>query len=100
KLSTFLLCFSLVEFDRATTRLGNTEIGVVTQKGLSSQAAFALESAKRVLAEYNDYFGTPYPLPKLDNIASPGSSEFFGAMENWGAIYTFEQDMLLDPTIS
>jgi aminopeptidase N len=100
KMSTYLLFFALGDFDRATTRLGATEIGVVTQKGSSSQAAFALESAKAVLAEYNDYFGTPYPLPKLDNIASPGSSQFFGAMENWGAIYTFEYAMLLDPTIS
>ena len=100
KMSTYLLFFGLGDFDRATTRLGATEIGVVTQKGLSAQAAFALESAKAILAEYNDYFGTAYPLPKLDNIASPGTSEFFGAMENWGAIFTFERDMLLDPTIS
>jgi aminopeptidase N len=100
KMSTYLLFFGLGDFDRATTKLGNTEIGVVTQKGLSSQAAFALESAKAILAEYNDYFGTPYPLPKLDNIASPGSSQFFSAMENWGAIFTFEYALLLDPAIS
>ncbi len=100
KMSTYLLFFGLGNFDRATTKLGATEIGVVTQKGLASQAAFALDSAKLILAEYNDYFGTPYPLPKLDNIASPGSSQFFGAMENWGAIYTFERGMLLDPTIA
>ncbi|HEY2345973.1 MAG TPA: M1 family metallopeptidase [Xanthomonadaceae bacterium] len=100
KMSSYLLFFGLGDFDRATTKLGDTEIGVVTQKGMGSQAAFALDSARLVLAEYNDYFATPYPLPKLDNIASPGTSEFFGAMENWGAIYTFEHDMLLDPTIS
>ena len=39
-------------------------------------------------------------MPKLDNIASPGRSQFFGAMENWGAIYTFEYALLLDPAIS
>ncbi len=100
KMSTYLLFFGLGEFDRATTKVGDTEIGVVTQKGAGAQAAFALDSAKLILAEYNDYFGTPYPLPKLDNIASPGRSAFFGAMENWGAIYTFEHRMLLDPTIS
>ena len=100
KMSTYLLFFGLGDFERATTRLGETEIGVVTQKGAGPQAAFALDSARDILREYNDYFGTPYPLPKLDNIASPGTSEFFGAMENWGAIYTFEHDMLLDPSIS
>jgi aminopeptidase N len=100
KMSTYLLFFGLGDFDRATTKLGDTEIGVVTQKGLGAQAAFALDSAKTILREYNDYFGRPYPLPKLDNIAAPGRSQFFGAMENWGAIFTFERAMLLDPTFS
>ncbi|WP_266181485.1 M1 family metallopeptidase [Dyella humicola] len=100
KMSTYLLFFGTGEFDRATTTSDGTEIGVITQKGLSSQGAFTLESAKKVLHEYNDYFGVPYPLPKLDNVASPGSSQFFSAMENWGAIYTFEYALLLDPSIS
>jgi aminopeptidase N len=100
KMSTYLLFFGTGDFDRVTTSSDGTEIGVVTQKGLSSQAGFALDSAKTILHEYNDYFGTPYPLPKLDNIASPGSSQFFAAMENWGAIFTFEYAMLLDPSIS
>jgi aminopeptidase N len=100
KMSTYLLFFGLGEFDRATTTSDGTEIGVVTQKGMTGQASFALASAKAVLHEYNDYFGVPYPLPKLDNIASPGRSQFFGAMENWGAIYTFEYALLLDPSIS
>ncbi|HKR35196.1 MAG TPA: M1 family metallopeptidase [Steroidobacteraceae bacterium] len=100
KMSTYLLFFGLGEFDRATAKLGPTELGVVTQKGKADQAQFALDSSVQVLREYNDYFGMPYALPKLDNIASPGSSRFFGAMENWGAIYTFEHAMLLDPAIS
>ncbi|GLQ51122.1 M1 family metallopeptidase [Dyella flava] len=100
KMSTYLLFFGTGDFDRVTTSSDGTEIGVITQKGLSSQAGFALDSAKTILHEYNGYFGTPYPLPKLDNIASPGSSQFFAAMENWGAIFTFEYAMLLDPSIS
>jgi len=100
KMSTYLLFFALGDFDRATAKVGNTEVGVVTQKGSVSQAAFALESSQAILREYNDYFATPFPLPKLDNIASPGRSQFFGAMENWGAIFTFEYALLLDPTIS
>jgi aminopeptidase N len=100
KMSTYLLFFGLGEFDRATAKLGATEVGVVTQKGKADQAQFALDSSVRVLREYNDYFGTPYALPKLDNVASPGSSRFFSAMENWGAIFTFEYALLLDPAIS
>ncbi len=100
KMSTYLLFFALGDFDRATTMADGVEIGVVTQKGKADQAQFSLESAAAVIKEYNDYFGVPYPLPKLDNIASPGSSQFFSAMENWGAIYTFEYAQLLDPRIS
>ena len=100
KMSTYLLFFGLGDFDRATTMADGVEIGVVTQKGKADQAKFSLESAAAVIKEYNDYFGVPYPLPKLDNIASPGSSQFFSAMENWGAIYTFEYAQLLDPRIS
>ena len=100
KMSTYLLFFSLGDFDRATTKLGDTEVGVVTQTGLVDQAKFALDSSADVLREYNDYFGVKFPLPKLDNVASPGSSQFFGAMENWGAIFTFEHTLLLDPSIS
>ena len=100
KMSTYLLFFGLGDFERATVKLGDTEVGVVTQTGLLDQARFALDSSDDVLGEYNEYFAIPYPLPKLDNIASPGRSQFFGAMENWGAIYTFEYALLLDPTIS
>ncbi len=100
KMSTYLLFFGLGQFERATTVVDGTELGVITQKGALPQAKFALDSSAAVLREYNDYFGTKYPLPKLDNIAAPGRSNFFGAMENWGAIFTFEYAMLLDPTIS
>jgi aminopeptidase N len=100
KMSTYLLFFSLGDFERATARAGATEVGVVAQRGSIDQAAFALKASQDVLTEYNDYFGTPYPLPKLDNIASPGSSQFFSAMENWGAIFTFEAAMLVNPEMS
>ena len=100
KMSTYLLFFGLGDFDRVTTTSDGTQIGVVMQKGKAAQAAFTLESAKTILHDYNQYFGIKYPLPKLDNIAAPGSSQFFSAMENWGAIFTFEYAMLLDPSFS
>ncbi|WP_426114500.1 M1 family metallopeptidase [Massilia sp. PWRC2] len=100
KMSTYLLFFGLGDFERASTMAGNTEVGVITTRGGKDKAAFALEASKTILKEYNAYFGVPYPLPKLDNVAAPGRSQFFGAMENWGAIFTFEYAMLLDPAIS
>lgn len=99
KMSTYLLFFGLGDFDRIAKKVGDTEVGIITQKGKSAQGQFALDSAAEILKEYNDYFGTPYPLPKLDNVAGPGRSQFFGAMENWGAIFTFESAILLDPKV-
>ncbi len=100
KMSSYLLFFGLGDFERAVDSIDGTQVGVVTQRGSLAQAAFPLASSKQILAEYNDYFGVRFPLPKLDNIAAPGSSQFFSAMENWGAIFTIERAMLLDPNIS
>ncbi|MFT3762600.1 MAG: M1 family metallopeptidase [Pseudoxanthomonas sp.] len=101
KMSTYLLFFGVGEFERATVKADNgTEVGVIAQTGKVDQAKFALESSKDVLREYNDYFGVDFPLPKLDNIAAPGRSQFFSAMENWGAIFTFEYSLLIDPSIA
>jgi aminopeptidase N len=100
KMSTYLLFLAMGELERATVKVGDTEVGVVTRQGALDQARFVLGASAEALAEYNDYFGAPYPLPKLDNIAAPGRSQFFGAMENWGAILSFEYILLIDPTIS
>ena len=100
KMSTYLLFLAVGEFERATDMVDGTEVGVVTPKGKVAQAAGALEASRLVLKDYNDYFGVKYPLPKLDNVAAPGSSQFFSAMENWGAILSFEYILLVDPKIS
>ncbi|MBG6220718.1 MULTISPECIES: M1 family metallopeptidase [unclassified Janthinobacterium] len=100
RMSTYLLFFGLGDFERATKMADGTEVGVITKKGALAQSRYALDESSALLREYNDYFGVRYPLPKLDNIAAPGRSQFFGAMENWGAVFTFEYALLLDPTIS
>jgi aminopeptidase N len=99
-MSSYLVFMGVGDFDRITTTAAGTEIGVVTKAGSGENGRWALESAAKILPWYNSYFGTPYPLPKLDNVAGPGSSQFFGAMENWGAIFTFESVLLNDPSIT
>ena len=69
-------------------------------RGNAAKAHTALDAEAAILPYYNDYFGVDYPLPKLDNVAGPGQSQFFGAMENWGAIFTFERILLDDPAIT
>lgn len=100
RMSTYLLFFGLGDFDRAHVKSGATDFGVVTRKGAADQAQFALDSSVSVLNDYNRWFAVPYPLPKLDQIAGPGRSQFFGAMENWGAIFSYEYAILLDPRVS
>jgi aminopeptidase N len=99
-MSSYLLFLGVGEFDRiAKTVKGGAEVGIVTKKGDGEKGRFALDESARILRYFNDYFGD-YPLPKLDNIAGPGSSQFFAAMENWGAIFTFEDYLLVDPAIT
>ena len=100
KMSSYLLFLGLGDVERRTTKVGDTEIGIITRRGAIDQGDYALASAARILRYYNDYFGTPYPLPKLDMVAAPGSSQFFSAMENWGAILYFDRAVLIDPALS
>jgi len=100
KMSSYLLFFGVGDFERVHRRVGDVDVGVVAKRGDAAVSAFALDAAAQILPYYNDYFGTPFPLPKLDLIAAPGVSQFFGAMENWGAIFYFERDLLIDPRIS
>ena len=97
RMSTYLLYFGSGDFERAHRLVDGVDVGVVVRRGELANAEFALDAASRILPWYNDYFGIAYPLPKLDMIAGPGASQFFGAMENWGAIFYFEQAMLIDP---
>ncbi len=100
-MSSYLLFFAVGDFERLATKgPGGVDVGIVSPAGSGEQARRALEATPQILEYYNDYFGVPFPLPKLDNVAAPGQSQFFGAMENWGAILTFEKYLLIDPTIS
>jgi aminopeptidase N len=100
KMSSYLLFFALGDFERVHRMVGQTDVGVVVRRGMTGQAQFALDAASQLLPYYNDYFGAPYPLPKLDLVAGPGRSQFFAAMENWGAIYYFDYALLVDPKLS
>jgi aminopeptidase N len=100
KMSSYLLFFGAGDFERVHRAVGNVDVGVIVKRGDAERGRYALDTAVQLLPYYNDYFGTPYPLPKLDLIAAPGSSQFFGAMENWGAIFYFERDLLIDARLS
>ena len=102
QMSSYLLFFGTGEFSRIKKMAGKsgTEVGIVMGRGNKSKAQTALDAEAQILPYYNDYFGVKYPLPKLDNVAGPGQSQFFSAMENWGAIFTFERVLLDDPAVT
>ncbi len=94
-MSSYLNVFVAGELDFIESRSGPTQIRVIATKGKAELGRYALEATAQILQYYNDYFGVPYPLPKLDQIALPGG--FGGAMENWGGITYYESALLFDP---
>jgi aminopeptidase N len=96
KMPSYLLEFSAGDLREVSASRGGTQFGVWAVAGHEQDGAVALASAQEILADYNDYFAYPYPLPKLDSIAVPGG--FSGAMENWGAITYNDQALLVGPS--
>ncbi len=93
---SYLLVLVAGELERNSAKQDGVDIGVITTAGKQGSTDYALNASKDLLRYYNNYFGTPYPLPKLDQIAVPGG--FGGAMENWGGIVYTESALLVDPT--
>jgi aminopeptidase N len=98
KMSSYLVEFSGGELRALSAQRGGTRFGVWAVAGQEQDGAEALANAQEILADFNDYFAYPYPLPKLDSIAVPGG--FSGAMENWGAITYNDQALLVSPSSS
>jgi aminopeptidase N len=94
-MASYLNVFCAGELDAITAKKGNVIHGVWATKGKAEIGRYGLESSQQILDYFNDYFGVPYPLPKLDHIAVPGG--FGGAMENWGGITYYESRLLFDP---
>jgi aminopeptidase N len=92
KMPSYLIEFTGGELARISAETDGAGLGVWAVQGREGDGHTALANAQVILKDYNDYFGYPFPLPKLDSIAVPGG--FSGAMENWGAI-TYNDQLLL-----
>ena len=95
KMPSYLVVLVAGELERLAGKQDGVDIGIVTTEGKLGSAAYPLAATKELLHYYNNYFGVPYPLAKLDQIAIPGG--FNGAMENWGGIVYNEAALLFDP---
>src|SRR2546427_2352654 len=94
-MSTYLAALFVGEMDLQEDSVDGIRLGIYTVKGKRERARYAMEATKQIVRYYNDYFGEPYPLVKLDQLALPGGIP--GAMENWGAIAYNEGRFLYDP---
>ena len=95
-MSTYLLAFIIGDLGCVErTADDGTVVRVYTTRGKEEQGQFALDVSVDLLGYFNDYFGIPYPLEKMDHIAIPDFAA--GAMENWGAITYREIAILVDP---
>ncbi|HEV7558381.1 MAG TPA: M1 family metallopeptidase, partial [Kofleriaceae bacterium] len=93
-LPSYLVAFAVGPFeaiDAGKTRSG-APIRIVVPKGRTADAAYPVKSTKRILDALEDYFGSPYPYPKLDVLAVSVFNA--GAMENPGLI-TYREEIVL-----
>lgn len=98
RMSTYLLVLCLGHFQSVTTK--NQHGVTITTYAPLNQAKESLVEPNQIAGEaldfYDQAFGVPYPLPKLDQVAVPDFDA--GAMENWGLVTYRESCLLMDET--
>src|SRR5438309_12090782 len=85
-MSTYLLNIGVRKFVQEKNRHGATELYAAYADRPTGKinTEFSFDATRKVLDYYESYFGIPFQLPKLHNVAVP---EFaYGAMEYWAAI--------------
>ncbi|MDR3724267.1 MAG: M1 family metallopeptidase [Terracidiphilus sp.] len=95
KMSTYLVAFLVGDFQCTSGSQDGVAIRVCSTPDKVAMTQFGLGEAEKILHYYNNYFGIPYPLKKLDLIGIPDFEA--GAMENFGAITYRETALLIDP---
>ena len=100
RMSTYLLAFIVSDFVYRTAEPtdNGVEFRIWSRQSAEDQTEWAADIGPRILAYYETYFDTPFPLPKQEMIAIPDFSA--GAMENWGLITYRETALLYQPGVS
>ena len=93
-LPAYLVAFTVGPYDLvpAGTTKGGVPVRIVVPRGRAADAAYPAKVTVELLERIEQYFGTPYPYPKLDLVAFAVFNA--GAMENPGLI-TYRQNILL-----
>lgn len=98
RMSAYLLYLGVGQFDTITTRGDRWSVTVAASPGRASAGRYSAEHATELLTAYEEYYGIPYPLSKLDLVAL--ENFWAGGMENWGAIAFRESAVLVDSETS
>lgn len=76
------------------SRTAPVKLRGIAAKGQGGRMKYALDNTPAMVHALEDYFGSPYPFDKLDNVAAP---DFWaGAMENAGLIVYRDSLMFID----
>ncbi|XP_054628016.1 aminopeptidase Ey-like [Dunckerocampus dactyliophorus] len=101
RMSTYLLAVVVCDFGYVASQPGADiliRIWARKQAIEEGQGDYALAKTGPILAFFEDYYNSSYPLKKSDQIALPDFSA--GAMENWGLITYSESALLYNPSMS
>jgi len=100
-LPSYLVAFAVGPFDIVDGgRAGQNRVPVriVAPRGKGYQAKYAAEVTATIIDRLEDYFGTPFPYDKADQVAIP-LTYGFGAMENAGMVTYGQTILLADPAL-
>lgn len=99
-MSTYLVAYTVNDFSYKESKVEGSDVVFRTwsRGGYIDQCDYAANVGPNVLKYYEEIFGIPFPLKKVDEIAIPDFSA--GAMENWGLITYRETALLFAPNVS
>jgi tricorn protease interacting factor F2/3 len=97
-MATYLLYFGIGAFETEERMDAGVRIIAAALPGKVARTRTLLDVAGPLVRAYGEYYGQPYPLPKLHLVAVPDL--WAGAMENWGAIAFPEVGLLVDDETS
>ena len=94
KMSSYLVAMTVGDFKCLDGAADAIPIRICATPDKRDLGRLALESAQQILTFYDAYYAIKYPFGKLDVVAVPDFAA--GAMENTGAIFYRETDLLAD----
>ncbi|XP_070557705.1 aminopeptidase N-like [Ptychodera flava] len=96
-MSTYLVAVVVSDFPSLELIDGDLTFRVWAQPDYITAANYSLHVGLKLLRFFEQHYGIPYPITKLDMVAIPHFRS--GAMENWGLIQYDETTMIYDPEV-